>query len=126
MKRDLGPATVHELFRERFAYTARAPRTTVAKLPELAERLAQLVGEGAMTPERAERVLGFLGLEAVGLARHQLSRRTYYRRRAELRELGLVLARMPGQSHDLDLAALFEPALGPGAWSAIEADAAAG
>ena len=122
---DVGPATVHRLFRDRFGYTARAPRAIVGKLPALGERLAQLVDEGAITPGRAERMLGFIGLEAVGHARQGMSRRTYYRRRAEVRELGLVLAQVPGQAHDLDLAALLEPALGPGAWERIEQDAAA-
>jgi hypothetical protein len=121
---DLGPATVHQLFAKRFEYTARAPMVTLATLHELRDRLVELVADGTVTPRRAERVAGFLTMETLG---HPVgrSRSTLSRRRAEARELGLVLARLPTKRHDVDLAGLFEPALGAGAWAKIEATVAA-
>lgn len=122
---DLGPATVHQLFRRRFDYTARAPMVTLATLHELRDRLGELVADGTVTPRRAERVAGFLTMETLGQPVGR-SRSTLSRRRAEARELGLVLARLPGtKRQDVDLATLFEPALGSGAWAEIEATVAA-
>lgn len=119
------PATVHQLFGERFAYTARAPTVTVGGLTVLTERVHELVAAGTITERRAERVLGHLLAQAGGMPGFR-SRATETRRRAEVRELGLVLARLPGaKRQDLDLRSLFEPALGPGGWDAIEAQAAA-
>jgi hypothetical protein len=50
------------------------------------------VSSGDITIKEVERVGGFLVLELSGEAKERYSRAVYYRRRRELREMGLVLA----------------------------------
>ena len=120
-----GLATVHELFRERFSYASHA-RMVVGRVPDLARHLAPRVADGTIPLAKLERVLGFLALQGMGGDRSHLPRATYYRRRAEARELGVVAAQAPGATlRELDLAAIFDLALGAGAWERIEQDAAA-
>lgn len=83
---------VRERFHSRFAPLYKSAKgVKVAGLPVLATRIAAMLDAGELTYREAERIGGALVIELGGAAGHY-SRRTHYRRRAELREHGLVLA----------------------------------
>jgi hypothetical protein len=83
---------VRERFHARFAPLYKSAKgVTVAGLPVLATRIAEMLNAGELTYRQAERIGGALVIELGGAAGHY-SRRTQYRRRAELRDRGLVLA----------------------------------
>jgi hypothetical protein len=85
-------AYVRKRFHARFAPLYKSAKgVTVAGLPVLATRIAAMLNAGDLTYREAERIGGALVIELGGAASHY-SRRTHYRRRAELRERGLVLA----------------------------------
>jgi hypothetical protein len=62
----------------------------VAGLPVLAEKIVSQVRAGEVSAREAEKLAGFLVLENAGEAKRGLATPTYYRRKRELRELGLV------------------------------------
>lgn len=64
----------------------------MAGLPLLAEKIVSQMRAGEVSAREAEKLTGFLVLENAGVAKSGLARPTYYRRKSELRELGLVLA----------------------------------
>jgi hypothetical protein len=83
---------VRERFHARFAPLYKSAKgVKVAGLPVLAKRIASMLDGGEITYRQAERIGGALVIELGGATGHS-RRRTHYRRRAELREHGLVLA----------------------------------
>jgi len=108
-------AHVRHRYRARFEPLAKsAAGVTVASLPVLAARVADQVERGLMRYQEAERALGFLALHSAGPARG-LPGRTMRRRRAELRDHGLVLADDFFEPVEVNLGDTFEAALE--AWS---------
>ena len=87
----------------------------VASLPVLSERVAAQLGSGEITRSQAERMVGFLHLETAGAP---CERRTWYRRRRELRNRGLVVADGFFERVDVDVASVLEAALESPAWGA--------
>jgi len=85
----------------------------VASLPVLAKAVADKVGAGEVGLAHAERLVGFLACESAGL---HYARRTYYRRKAQLREHGLVMADAFFEPLEVDLGAVLEAALDSDAW----------
>jgi len=85
----------------------------VASLPVLTENVADQLRSGEITRSQAERIIGFLHLETAGAP---CGRRTWYRRRRELRERGLVVADGFFERVDVDLADVLEAALESPAW----------
>jgi hypothetical protein len=88
----------------------------VAGLPALTETLMERVRNGEMTIKEAERVGGFLVLESSGEAKERYSRAVYYRRRRELREMGLVVADEFYEPVEVRLADVLERALETPLW----------
>ena len=86
----------------------------MASLPVLARHVASRVADGEITVNQAERLIGFVACECAGLP---YARRTYYRRRAELREQGLVLADSFFEPVEVDLASVFEATLESDVWT---------
>jgi hypothetical protein len=84
----------------------------VATAPILADRVAELVKDGSLSPSKGMRLVGYL----VTGDRLELSRSTRYRWRAELREHGLVVADPSEDPIDVDLGQPLDAALA--AWSA--------
>lgn len=58
----------------------------------MAEKIVSQVRAGEVSAMEAEKLAGFLVLESAGESKRGLKRATYFRRKSELRELGLVLA----------------------------------
>jgi hypothetical protein len=85
----------------------------VASLPVLTETLAAQLASGELTRSQAERMIGFLHLESAGAP---CERRTWYRRRRELREQGLVVADGFFEPVEVDVAEVLEAALDSPAW----------
>jgi len=103
--------------RERFVPLHRASQgITCAGLPVIAERLGELVAAGEMTRREAERLIGTLALEQTSKSDTLGSRRTRYRRRAELRRHGLAIADDFYSPVEVDLSAVLDAALGTEAW----------
>jgi hypothetical protein len=87
----------------------------VASLPVLTETVAARLSSGEITRSQAERMIGFLHLETAGAT---CERRTWYRRRRELRERGLVVADGFFERVEVDVASVLEAALESPAWGA--------
>lgn len=105
------PETCEALFNARFApVAASAEGLTAATTEVLVDELRERVRTGTVKPAAAERMIGFLGLQGIGL-----SRATRARRRKELREHGLVLADPLSEPVSVDLAEGIEAAVE--AWS---------
>jgi len=85
----------------------------VASLPVLSERIRAQLRAGEITHAQAERMIGFLHLDTAG---ESYERRTWYRRRRELRERGLVVADGFFEPVEVDVAAVLEAALDSPAW----------
>jgi hypothetical protein len=103
---------VQERFERRFTPLAKATKgLTVASLPVLTRKLHEQLIEGEITPAKAERLAGYLALNGTGL--HQ---RTKYRRNAELRELGLVVADAFFEPVEVNLGEVFEACLSSERW----------
>ena len=112
---DLGH--VRHRFETRFRPLAKsAAGLTVATLPVLAARVADRVEGGELTHRQAERLLGFMCLHQAG-RRRGVPGRTLRRRRAELRDAGLVLADDFFEPVEVDLGETIEAALT--AWSDV-------
>ena len=110
---------VRETFERRFGPMARgAGHLHVANERVIRERVRDLVAAKRMTPRAAELLLGYLAAESVGIPSN--SRRTRFRRRAELRRIGLALA-LDGiddpEPLDVDLGELLADALTASAWT---------
>lgn len=105
---------VRETFQDRFGAMARAADGLhVASEHTIREQLRELVEAEKVTPRQAELLIGHLGAESVGIP---TPRRTRFRRRAELRRLGLAQA-LDGQDDvDVDLGAVLADALTAEPW----------
>lgn len=105
---------VRRRFEGRFGPMAKsASGVTVASLPVLAARVHDRVLAGDVTQRQAERMVGFMALHQAG--GRSYSRRTMFRRRAELREMGLVLADDFFAPVEVNLGETFDAALA--AWT---------
>jgi hypothetical protein len=108
---------VRDAFVRRFEPLWRAAKgVRVGGATELAERIAELLDEGEITPAEAKAVAGYLLLEGVGGCRQ--SRAQEYRDRARCRRHGLVLADGVLDQVDVDLGEILERALDSDAWGA--------
>lgn len=108
---------VRETFQTKFGAMGRAAEGLhVVSEQTIREQLRELVERERITPGMAERLLGFIAAQSVGLPAP--SRPTYYRRRAELRRLGLAQALdgLDDGEVDVDLGGLLEAALTAEAW----------
>lgn len=79
------------------------------------QRLHELVQQGRITHAQAKRLTGHLVFEAMGLNAGE-ARRTHYRHRAELRELGLVPADGVLEPVDVDVSAVLEACMDAETW----------
>jgi hypothetical protein len=103
-----GEVLSNALFNRRFAPVALASEgVTIATADVLADRLAELVLEGRCSAAKGCRLLGFL----VHGDRGMVPDRTARRWRAELRQLGLILADPMEDPLEVDVAAGVEAAL---------------
>jgi hypothetical protein len=103
---------VKERFERRFLPLARATKgLTVASLPVLTRKLHEQLIEGEITARQAEILAGYLVMGGAGLPR-----RTKYRRNAELRELGLVVADAFYEPVEVNLGEVFEACLSSERW----------
>lgn len=104
-------------FEQRFKALYRSAKgVKVAALPVLAETLATRARAGEITHREMERLGGFILAELGGGARNAYPERTYKRRRAELRDHGLVLADAFFEPVEVDLGSLVEQALDTPLW----------
>jgi hypothetical protein len=107
---------VRASFHRRFVPLWRASKgVTVAGITVLAEQLHAAVQAGELSARNAELLAGFLVLETRGLSVAPLS--TGYRRRADLRRLGLVLGDGVGDEVEVDLHEAIERCLEEGRWA---------
>lgn len=107
---------VRERFHSRFAPLYKSAKgVKVAGLPVLATKIAAMLDEGELTYREAERIGGALVIELGGATGHY-SRRTHYRRRAELREHGLVLADDFYAPVEVDMGQVLEACLDSDLW----------
>lgn len=101
-------------FHQRFLPLWQASKgVTVAGPIILAKKLAERVEAGDITPAQADDLAGFLVMEAVQVQR---SGRTRRRRRAQVRELGLVLADGVLQEVEIDLHDVLDQVMDGGTW----------
>lgn len=111
-----GTSFVRDSFVRRFEPLWKVSKgVLVAEVQRIAERVGELVQEGELSEVMAEKVVGYLVLDAagVGVAR----RATGYRRKALCRELGLVLADGVLESDvEVDLSEILERAFDSAAW----------
>lgn len=93
------------LFQARFNALRAATRgVTVTTMQGLGERVEQLVKEGELTPTQAQKLIGTVMLDSLGIELG--SRTTRWRHRKQLREGGLILADAGLQEGDeIDLSA---------------------
>jgi hypothetical protein len=113
---ELSSAHVRDRFRQRFLPLWQATKgVKVAGTSVLAEKLADLVADGVLTDAQAERLAGYCLMHANG---HSVgSRATGYRRRAALRDHGIVHAQDDAlQQVEVDLHAVLEAALEADCW----------
>jgi hypothetical protein len=104
-------------FHKRFAPLHRSARgVKVTGLPVIAKDVSQRLRAGELDTRRAERMMGSLLLLAAGAP---YSRSTYYKRRAELRDSGYVIADDYFTPVEVDLAAVLEAALETPLWHAV-------
>jgi hypothetical protein len=88
----LNALTPRERFHRRFGPVWRASQNvTVGGFPAITAKLGALIDAGDLTPVRAQRLGGYVLMEAGGLNRH-LHRATDWRYRSQLLELGIALA----------------------------------
>lgn len=107
-------AHVRHRFEARFGPLAKSARgLKVASLPVVAAEVHERVLAGEITLRQAERLLGYMTLHQAG--ERAYPRRTMFRRRAELRQLGLVLADDFFEPVEVNLGDTLEAALA--AWS---------
>lgn len=105
---------VRETFEHRFAPMARAADGLhVCSERSVRERLRELAESGAISPRQAELLMGHIAGQAVGLRQ---PRRTFFRRRAELRRLGLALALDGQEDVDVPLGDVLAEVVGAEGW----------
>jgi hypothetical protein len=109
---------VRDTFRRRFAPMANsAEGLRVADRRQLEEQLREFAARGTITPRMAELLMGHVAAESVGLPGR--ARATRYRRRAELRRLGLAQALdgLDDDTLDVDLGDVLADVLASPRWS---------
>jgi hypothetical protein len=94
---------------------------TVAGVLVIADKLKELVEEGEISPRKAEQLAGYVVLQRGGGVGGRGSRATTYRRRKDLRELGLVVADGVLEEVEVDLHEVLDEALESPAWHAAPA-----
>ncbi len=105
---------VRSKFQQRFFTLWQATKgVTVAGHVVLADKLAELVDGGELTARQAEGLAGYLVLAKRGVT---VSRASTYRRRAKLRELGLVVADGALEEVEVDLHQVLDRALDGAVW----------
>jgi hypothetical protein len=114
---ELEGAYVRSKFQQRFYPLWQATKgVTVAGPLVVADRIAELVEEeGELSARQAEQLAGYVVLQRRGV---RASRATTYRRRAHLRELGLVVADGCLEEVEVDLHQVLDEALESPAWGA--------
>jgi hypothetical protein len=114
--RKVTTANVRQAFRDRFVTLAKATEgVTVAGVPVIVEKVARRVRQGSCTTSRAEKAIAFSLLSRAGCG-DVYATRTAERRRALLREEGLVLLEGELAPVEVDLGAVLEAALDRGVW----------
>jgi hypothetical protein len=114
---DLAPGFARKRFRRRFESIWQASKgITVAGLPIIANTVIERLRRGEISAAQCERALGYLMTERAGVAEERYSRASLYRRRAEVRELGLVLADDFMEPVSVDISAVIEQALETEHW----------
>jgi hypothetical protein len=114
--RTLNAHHARAIFQGRFAPLWQATKgVTVVGALAVPARLQELVESGEMTEAQADRVVGFLIRDAQGLTRGHADR-TARRRRAELRELGLVAADGVLEEVEVDLTNVLETCSSSATW----------
>jgi hypothetical protein len=112
---ELSTAQVRQKFHQRFVPLWQATKgVTVAGPNVLAVKLGELVDEGVLTTQMAEKLAGFLLLDSNGV--DVGDRTTRWRRRKALRENGLVLPDGVLQEVEVRLDEVLEAALDSSAW----------
>lgn len=112
---ELSTAYVRGKLHQRFAPLWRASEgVTVTGPLVLASKLADAMERGDITPAMAERLAGYATLDAAGISAG--SRWTGQRRRAHLRDLGLVLADLGLDEVEVDLHDVLERVMDEAAW----------
>jgi hypothetical protein len=119
LRRDVGELSAPYLrrqFHDRFLPLWQASKgVTVAGLTVLSDKLTEAVEAGEITAEMAEKLGGYL-LLARQRERLGLSRRTDFRRRAAVRDLGLILADGVLQEVEVDLHDVLDQCMDGPAW----------
>jgi hypothetical protein len=105
-------------FEQRFRALWRSAKgVKVAAVPVVARELAARACRGEITHREMERLAGFVLAEVAGVAKSAYPDRTYKRRRAELREQGLVVADAFFEPVEVDLGLVLERALETPMWT---------
>lgn len=111
MPEELAAGYAAHLFRERFRPLCKATKgLIVTNQARLAERISELVEEGALTPAEAAKLTGLVVLQHHGV--EVGSRTTRWRNRVAVGRLGLVLADGVVEEDEIDLGAEFEQVVG--------------
>jgi hypothetical protein len=112
---ELGVGYVRERFRQRFLPLFVASEgITVGGTHRIAQRLAELRDDGALTPRTAQILAGFAVLENAG--QWEGPRRSRMRYRRQLRDHGLVLSELPEDDQHVDLHEVLGEAMETDAW----------
>jgi hypothetical protein len=112
---DVTTAYVRERYRDRFRPMWQASGgVTVGGPKVLGSKMATLIEQGEVTERRAEQLAGFLLLDQCGVELG--SERTRRRRRAAVRDLGLVHADGVFQEVEVDLGAVMEQLMDTAPW----------
>ena len=99
---------VRSKFVARFAPLWKASENVkVVGVMSIPQKLHEALEAGDITPNQADRILGYVVMQASGLPSHH-KQRTAERRRAELRQLGLVAADGVLEEREVDLHSLLE------------------
>jgi hypothetical protein len=116
---ELTSGYVRDKFAQRFRPLWQASGgMTVGGETAIGGRLAQLVETGQVSPREAELLVGYIGCERHGIP--AASRRTHFRRRAQLRELGLVPADgVLDHDVEIDMQAVMAQVLDSDAWGHV-------
>lgn len=110
---------IRDQFVRRFEPLWRASKgVKVGGVLAIGKRLDELISEGELTPRQAELLAGYMVLDACGVEAG--SRATRMRRRAELRNNGLVLSDGVLEEVEVDLGLLLEEAMDAEAWGGAQ------
>ena len=111
--RTVTTANVRQAFSDRWDVLRRARGVTVATVPVVVDKLGVAVETGATSYARAEQALGYTLLSRSGV---DVPERTARRRRALLRELGVVLLEGELEPVEVDVASTFDAMCDEAVW----------